>query len=106
MELIKIEKSGNNLVTTSRNLAKVLNKEHRSILRDLDKIIEGMHKSVQTNNNLIMLSTYINEQNKQEYRQYLLTKDGLILYLFNIQGYNSEKLAYINKFNVILLFHS
>ena len=97
MELVKVEKSGNNLVTTSRNLADVLGKRHDNIIRDLDKIVNnGVSSNVST---LIIPSTYVNEQNKQEYRQYLLTKDGLILYLFNIQGYNEEKLAYINKFN-------
>ena len=97
MELVKVEKSGNNLVTTSRNLADVLGKRHDNIIRDLDKIVNnGVSSNVST---LIIPSTYVNEQNKQEYRQYLLTKDGLILYLFNIQGYNDEKLAYINKFN-------
>jgi len=97
MELVKVEKSGDNLVTTSRNLADVLGKRHDNIIRDLDKIVNnGVSSNVST---LIIPSAYVNEQNKQEYRQYLLTKDGLILYLFNIQGYNSEKIAYINKFN-------
>lgn len=36
---------------------------------------------------------------KREYKEYLLTKDGFTMYMFNIQGYNDFKLAYINKFN-------
>ena len=49
--------------------------------------------------NLIIESEYKAEGQTRKYKQYLLTKDGMILYLFNIQGYNNEKLAYINKFN-------
>ena len=36
---------------------------------------------------------------KRKYREYLLTKDGFTLYMFNIQGYNDFKWAYIQKFN-------
>ena len=32
-------------------------------------------------------------------KEYLLTKDGFTLYMFNIQGHNDFKMAYINKFN-------
>lgn len=32
-------------------------------------------------------------------KEYLLTKDGFILYMFNIQGHNDFKMAYINRFN-------
>lgn len=32
-------------------------------------------------------------------REYLLKKDGFILYMFNIQGHNDFKMAYINRFN-------
>ena len=35
----------------------------------------------------------------RKYREYLLTKDGFTLYMFNIQGHNDFKMAYINKFN-------
>ena len=48
---------------------------------------------------LCIPATYSVEGQKREYREYLLTKDGFTLYMFNIQGYNDFKLAYINKFN-------
>ena len=53
MELIKIEKSGNNLVTTSRNLAEVLGKRHDHVLRDLEVILENPNVG-----NLIIESEY------------------------------------------------
>ena len=82
------------LVVSSRVVAKGLNKEHKNVLRDL----EGMLKSEPTPQGLIIPSFYTNKQNKQQYKEYLLTKKGFILYMFNIQGYLDFKLAYINKF--------
>ena len=84
---------------TSRMLAEELGKEHRNVLRDLEKIIKGLLKCEHTPQNLIIPSTYINEQNKQEYKQYKLTKDGFTLYMFNVQGFVDFKMAYIQKFN-------
>jgi anti-repressor protein len=96
MELIKIENNKNyGLVVSSRVVAEELGKEHKNVCRDL----EGVLKSVHTHEKLIIPSSYIHPQNKQEYREFLLTKDGFTLYMFNIQGYNDFKLNYINKFN-------
>ena len=82
------------LVISSRIIAKELGKLHKNILRDLEKISESSNLS-----SLIIPSTYkVNGQNKS-YKEYLLTKDGFVLYMFNIQGYNEFKLKYINKFN-------
>lgn len=47
---------------------------------------------------LIIPSIY-KDKKGEERKEYLLTKDGFILYMFNIQGYNEFKLKYINKFN-------
>lgn len=48
---------------------------------------------------LIIPSFYRVSNQKIQYKEYLLTKDGFTLYMFNIQGYNDFKMAYINKFN-------
>ena len=80
---------------SSRLIAEKLNKVHRNVLRDID----GMLKSEHTPKNLIISSSYKNSQNKQTYKEYLLTKDGFILYMFNIQGFQDFKMAYIQKFN-------
>lgn len=87
-------------VVSSRDIAQELNKRHDSVLRDIDNVLED--KKVASTNlwrPQIISSTYIHPQNGQEYREYLLTKDGFILYMFNIQGHNDFKMAYINKFN-------
>ena len=97
--IAKIENVNGELVVSSRVIAEQLGKEHRGVLRDLDNMLEGMPKSVHTQENLIISSTYVNEQNKQTYREYLLTKKGFTLYVMNIQGYNEFKLAYIEEFD-------
>lgn len=90
-ELIK---KNNVYVVNSRIVAKELGKEHNRVLKDIDKILE---KSDLTS--LIIPSTYKVKGQKREYKEYLLTKDGFTLYMFNIQGYLDFKMAYINEFN-------
>lgn len=48
---------------------------------------------------LIISRSYKVKGQNREYKEYLLTKDGFTLYMFNIQGYNDFKMAYINEFN-------
>ena len=95
----KIENLNGELYVSSRDIAKGLGKEHRNVMRDLDKIIKERVCSDLSIPQNIVKSTYINYQNKQEYNEYLLTKDGFTLYMFNVQGYNDFKMAYINRFN-------
>ena len=83
---------------SSRTIAEGLGKRHDHVLRDLDELIKGIPKSGEAQR-LIILSSYINKQNKQEYREYKLTKDGFTLYMFHVQGFTDFKMAYINRFN-------
>ena len=85
------------LVISSRLIANELNKRHDNVIRDLENILQNSETS--NLSSLIIPSTYkVNGQNKT-YKEYLLTKDGFTLYMFNIQGYNEFKIKYINKFN-------
>lgn len=80
--IVKIEKSDRyGLVTTSRIVADGLSKRHDHALRDLDKILENPNMG-----SLIIPTTYKVKGQKREYKEYLLTKDGFTLYMFNIQG--------------------
>ena len=91
--LVKIETINGMNVVNSRDIAEGLGKRHGDVLESLSKIVaNGDFRS------LIIESTYIDLQGKPR-KEYLLTKDGFILYMFNIQGYQEFKLAYINKFN-------
>nr|DAV67645.1 MAG TPA: antirepressor protein [Caudoviricetes sp.] len=91
---VQIENNPNyGLVVSSRVIAQGLGKRHSDVLESLDKIL--------TNGNFrsLCISTTYEDKKGEERREYLLTKDGFTLYMFNIQGYNDFKMAYINRFN-------
>ena len=92
------EKYGN--VVSSRVIANELGKRHSHVLRDIENILESQQNQESPNlDSLIFENCYrVNNQNRT-YKEYLLTKDGFTLYMFNIQGYIDFKLAYINEFN-------
>lgn len=80
-------------VVSSRVVANELGKEHKNVKRDLEQILIGSNLSA-----LIIPSEYKDSRGRNQ-KEYLLTKDGFTLYMFNIQGHNDFKMAYINKFN-------
>lgn len=80
-------------VVSSRVVANELEKQHQHVKRDLEKLL--MSPNVDT---LIIPSKYKDSRGRNQ-KEYLLTKDGFTLYMFNIQGHNDFKMAYINKFN-------
>ena len=94
MDIVIQENSQYGLVVSSRIIAKQLGKEHSKVLRTLDEILEKPNVA-----SLIIPNTYRANGQKRTYREYLLTKDGFTLYMFNIQGYQDFKIAYIQKFN-------
>lgn len=89
-----INKDGK-LVVSSREVAENFGKTHSHVLRDLDKIVSEEPSLVSQ----IILSSYKTEGNNKTYKEYLLTEKGFTLYMFNIQGYNEFKLAYIEEFD-------
>ena len=92
--VVKIESKNGINVVSSRVVAKELGKNHSDVLDSLNNILEkGDFRS------LIIPSNYQVKGQKRNYKEYLLTKDGFTLYMFNIQGYNDFKMAYINEFN-------
>ncbi|MFP5162595.1 phage regulatory protein/antirepressor Ant [Staphylococcus equorum] len=80
-------------IVSSRTVAEELERQHQHVKRDLEKIL--MSPNVDT---LIIPSKYKDSRGRNQ-KEYLLTKDGFTLYMFNIQGHNNFKMAYINKFN-------
>lgn len=90
------------IVVSSRKVAQGLRKQHSHVMRDLDLILENPDLDSLKNSDMkanIISATYTVANQKRKYREYLLTKDGFTLYMFNIQGYNDFKWAYIQKFN-------
>ncbi|TDL35718.1 phage regulatory protein [Macrococcoides bohemicum] len=93
-ELIKIENDKElGPVVSSRTVAEELGREHKNVKRDLEQISIGSDLSA-----LIFKSEYTDSRGRTQ-EEYLLTKDGFTLYMFNIQGHNDFKMAYINRFN-------
>ena len=89
------------VVVSSRKVAEGLNKRHDHVMRDLDGILHSSNMRSDHSPDLgsAIIPVKYTAKNKQQYREYLLTKDGFTLYMFNIQGYNDFKWAYIQKFN-------
>ena len=99
MDIVIQENSQYGLVVSSRIVAKELGKRHDAVLRDIKNILKNQSPQICGDlEKLIIPSTYIDSK-KRNYKEYLLTKDGFTLYMFNIQGYQDFKIAYIQKFN-------
>lgn len=82
------------LVVSSRVVAEEVGKRHSDVLAQIDKLLEN-----ENIRSLILPNQYKVEGQNRNYKEYLLTKDGFTLYMFNIQGHNDFKMNYINKFN-------
>lgn len=94
LQEIQIENnSALGVVVSSRVIAQELGKAHKNVIRDLEKILLGSNVS-----SVIIPGEY-KDSTGRKLKEYLLTKDGFTLYMFNIQGHNDFKMAYINKFN-------
>lgn len=99
MNLIDVHNNNGVLVTTSRNVAAVFEKEHKNVLADIRNIIAS-NPDEEFGRLNFQQSSYINEQNKEQ-PEFLLTRDGTMLL---IMGYTGEKAlalktAYIKRFN-------
>lgn len=96
MTSIEIYEQQGKQMTHSKNVADVFGKEHRHVLRDIEKL--DCSKEFRESN--FGRSSYVSEQNK-ELPCVLMTKDG---FTFLCMGYRGEKAAqfkegYIHEFN-------
>ncbi|GGB41390.1 antirepressor [Lentibacillus populi] len=93
-------KNNNQIVTSSRNVARDFEKRHDHVTRDIDEIVKWLPKNGDTQQ-MFLETTYIHEQNKQEYRQYLMNRDGFTLLVMGFTGKQAMdfKLQYMNAFN-------
>lgn len=99
-ELVKVLNKDGQLVVTSRQVARDFEKEHRVVLKAIDDLIAEMGVA-QNYADLFLPSEYQHEQNRQTYREYLLTRDGFSLLVMGFTGRNALewKLKYIEAFN-------
>ena len=97
-DLVSVNKD--TVVTSSRIVAKVFEKNHNHVLRDIRNLIYNLG-SIQNWTHLFQENIYIHEQNKQEYMEYLMTKDGFTLLAMGFTGAKAVewKLKYIQAFN-------
>jgi len=94
LQKIQIENdSALGAVVSSRVIAQELEKRHAHVIRDLEKII------LSPNVGSVIIPSEYKDSTGRKLKEYLLTKYGFTLYMFNIQGHNEFKMAYINKFN-------
>lgn len=98
--LINVTNQDGVLVVSSREVAENFEKRHDHIMRDIGNLINDMG-SPQNWGSLFIPSTYIHKQNKQEYQEYLLTRDGFTLLAMGFTGKKALdwKLRYIEAFN-------
>ena len=90
----------NQILVSSRIVAEHFGRMHKNVLRDIRGIIRGVLKSEHTPlSGYFIESKHINEQNHQEYFEYLLTKDGFLMYVFSFQGNELFKMQYIKRFD-------
>lgn len=98
--LINIQDKEGQLVVSSRQIARDFEKEHRVVLKTIDDLISEIGVA-QNYADLFIPGEYIHEQNKQTYREYLLTRDGFSLLVMGFTGTKALewKLKYIEAFN-------
>lgn len=104
------------VVTSSLNVAGVLEKDHKRVMEDIKKILktlsesqspilgippEQQNKLLGAAENWFYLDSYISEQNGQEYPLYYMNQDGFTLLVMKYTGKKAllYKLAYIDEFN-------
>ncbi|MGM8212598.1 ORF6C domain-containing protein [Virgibacillus sp. W0430] len=90
-------KNNDEVVTSSRNVARDFDKKHKHVLDAIDSM-QGVAENWAS---LFYETTYIHEQNKQEYRQYLINRDGFTLLVMGFTGRQAMqfKINYMNAFN-------
>ena len=72
----------NTQTMSSREIAELTNKEHRNVTADIEKLMNELGGVLK-----IQHTTYVNDQNKQEYKMYLLDKESTLVL---ISGYSAE----------------
>lgn len=87
-------------VVSSREIADNFEKNHKEVLRSIDNQIEILG-GAQNCAGLFIESKYQHPQNKQWYKEYLLTRDGFSLLVMGFTGAKALewKLKYIEAFN-------
>ncbi|QSN68418.1 Rha family transcriptional regulator [Mammaliicoccus sciuri] len=85
-------------VISSRLVAQQMGKEHFHIMERIKQVIDQLTKENRNHDYHFIPSVYKVSGQFKEYKEYLLTKKGFTLLMFNVQGYNDFKFDYIERF--------
>lgn len=99
MDKLVFKGQNDQILTTSLMVAEKFGKEHQHVLRDVRSLIEGVSNLGDTP--MFVETTYINEQNGQEYPMFVMNRDGFTLLVMGYTGKKALKfkLDYIAAFN-------
>lgn len=99
MDKLVFKGQNDQILTNSLLVAEKFGKEHQHVLRDVRSLMEGMSNLGDTP--MFVESTYINEQNGQEYPMFVMNRDGFTLLVMGYTGKKALrfKLDYISAFN-------
>ena len=84
MDKLVFKGQNDQILTNSLLVAEKFGKEHQHVLRDVRSLIEGVSNLGDTP--MFVETTYINEQNGQEYPMFVMNRDGFTLL---VMGYNT-----------------
>lgn len=95
---IDVHENEGKLVTTSRNIAKVFDKEHKIVLRDIRNLLTSTDHDFAGYN---FVPFEYKDKNGENRPEYLLTRDGCMLLIMGYTGAKAMQLktAYIKRFN-------
>ena len=94
---------GNNLYTDSRDVAKMIGKDHKHLLRDIDGYINALRESKIGLSEFFVSSTYKVKGNNKTYPCYLITKKGCEFVANKLTGQKGILFTatYINAFHLM-----
>ena len=100
IDSIKFYNKDNILTVSSLEIAENFGKQHKHVLEAIEELKKGV---AEKSADLFIESTYVHPQNKQTYKCYNLTRDGLSLLVMGFTGKKALewKLKYIQAFNLM-----
>ena len=99
--MTKIENVNGELVVSSRVIAEQFNKQHSHVLASLEQILENTGST-----SLIVINEYSVPNQTRKYKEYLLTSEGLGLYLNRIQLLKNKIPESLLEFADMTQFHT
>lgn len=104
MKEISLQSNNGMILASSKEVAEKFGKRHDKMLSEIKRMYFSLTDEGVTQNGgdpLFIKSTYVHEQNNQEYPIYLMNRDGFSLLVMGFTGAKALewKLKYINAFN-------